>query len=72
MLFARTAEVGSRTLVAGASGGEETAGKYMADSMVSHDSPFVLSEEGRRVGEKVWRELTEKLERIQPGISKNV
>lgn len=71
-LLARTAEVGSRTLVAAASGGEETAGKYMADSMVSRESPFVLSGEGERVGEKVWRELMEKLERIQPGISKNV
>ncbi len=71
-LLARTAEVGSRTLVAAASGGEETAGKYMADSVVSYESPFVLSEEGERVGEKVWRELMEKLERIQPGISKNV
>ncbi len=71
-LLARTTEVGSRTLVAAASGGEETAGKYMADSVVSYESPFVLSEEGQRVEKKVWRELIEKLERIQPGISKNL
>ncbi|KAI4269802.1 MAG: hypothetical protein L6R38_007330 [Xanthoria sp. 2 TBL-2021] len=34
-LFARTTEVGSRTLVAAAAAGEETNGKYMADSKVS-------------------------------------
>ncbi|KAL8771591.1 MAG: hypothetical protein Q9209_003034 [Squamulea sp. 1 TL-2023] len=34
-LFARTTEVGSRTLVAAAGAGEESHGKYMADSKVS-------------------------------------
>lgn len=32
--IARSSEVGSRTLVAAAAGGEETHGKYMADSHV--------------------------------------
>ncbi|KAL8781040.1 MAG: hypothetical protein Q9213_006185 [Squamulea squamosa] len=36
-LFARTTEVGSRTLVAAAGAGEESHGKYMADSKVSQD-----------------------------------
>ena len=34
-VIARSTEVGSRTLVAAAAGGEETHGKYMADSQVS-------------------------------------
>lgn len=35
LLIARSSEVGSRTLVAAAAGGEETHGKYMADSHVA-------------------------------------
>ena len=34
-IIARSTEVGSRTLVAAAAGGEDTHGKYMADSRVS-------------------------------------
>ena len=34
-LLARTTEVGSRTLVAAAAAGQESHGKYMADSKVS-------------------------------------
>ena len=35
MLIARTTEVGSRTLVAGAAGGTESQGQYMADCVVA-------------------------------------
>lgn len=35
LLLARSSEVGGRTLVAAAAGGEETHGKYMADSHVA-------------------------------------
>lgn len=35
LLIARSSEVGGRTLVAAAAGGEETHGKYMADSHVA-------------------------------------
>lgn len=34
-MIARSTEVGSRTLIAAAAGGEDTHGKYMADSRVS-------------------------------------
>lgn len=71
-VIGRATEVGGRTLVAAAAAGEESHGKYMADGVVSYESPFVLSEEGRIVGEKVWDELLEKLERISPGIKANV
>ena len=40
----------------------------MADGVVSEPSPWVKSEEGRKVGEKTYRELMEKLERVSPGI----
>ena len=66
-LLARTTEVGSRTLVAGAAGGVQTHGQYMAEGAVEDPSPLVVSEEGKILEEKVWRELEAKLERIEPG-----
>jgi hypothetical protein len=35
-------------------------------------SPFVSSDEGLQTQKKVWNELAEKLERIQPGILQNI
>jgi len=35
-------------------------------------APWIETEEGKRVQEKIWKELTAKLEGIQPGISKNI
>ncbi|KAI4758023.1 NAD(P)-binding protein [Aureobasidium sp. EXF-3400] len=71
-LLARTTEVGSRTLVAAALASHETHGQYMSNCLVEEPSKFVRSEEGRKTQEKVWAELTAKLEAIQPGILKNI
>ncbi|KAI9778379.1 MAG: hypothetical protein M1835_004957 [Candelina submexicana] len=71
-IFARSTEVGSRTLVWGAYGGMETHGQYMNDGKVGKVSKFVDSEEGRRTQEKVWEQLKRKLEGIQPGILQNI
>ncbi|KAI4107534.1 MAG: hypothetical protein L6R37_001494 [Teloschistes peruensis] len=68
-VVARSTEVGSRTLVAAAGAGEESHGEYMADSIVSNVAPFVLSDEGVETQKRLWAELTEKLERIQPGVT---
>lgn len=72
--LARTTEVGSRTLVAAATVGKESHGKYMSDGVVSDESlsAFVRSEEGSKVSEKLWKELSEILEKIQPGVTKNI
>ena len=35
-------------------------------------SDWVLSDEGKQIQEQLWRELTEKLEAIHPGIMKNL
>jgi hypothetical protein len=35
-------------------------------------SPFVESDEGAETQKKVWAELKEKLDRIQPGILQNI
>ncbi|MCJ1470924.1 hypothetical protein MMC07_009572 [Pseudocyphellaria aurata] len=56
LAFARSTEVGSRTLVTG----------------VEQTSLFVRSEEGARTQKRVYEELSEKLEKIQPGIMANV
>lgn len=70
-LLARTTEVGGRTLVAAAVAGSESHGKYMSDGKVMDPeglSPLVKGPEGEKIQKKVWGELVEKLERIQPGV----
>lgn len=73
-LIARTTEVGSRTLVAGAEAGEESHGEYMHDGKVDEESlsPFVKSEDGAKASKKVWAELKEILEKIEPGVTANL
>jgi len=68
LLLARTTEVGSRTLVHAAAAGWESHGKYLSNARVEDPAPFVTSEEGRIATERVWGELKEKLERIEPGL----
>lgn len=70
--FARSTEVGSRTLVACAAAGEESHGKYMSDCVISEPSEFVRSEEGKKTQERVYNELLDILEKIQPGIRGNI
>ena len=72
LTIGRTVEVGSRTLVAAAAGGSETHGKYMSECLVKEPSAFVRSEEGIKTQERVYTELMEIVEKIQPGISRNV
>lgn len=72
--IARTTEVGSRTLVAAATAGKESHGKYMTDGLVADDalSAFARSEDGSVAGKRVWKELSAMLEQIQPGVLKNI
>lgn len=71
MVLARSTEVGSRTLVAGAQAGEDSHGKYMTDGKVDEGalSPFVKSADGEAAARKVWIELKAILEDIQRGIT---
>lgn len=70
-IFARTTEVGSRTLVAAAAAGPETHGAYMTNGREGNAalSSFVKSEDGSKAQEKIWNELSEILEGIQPGVT---
>ncbi|KIW91186.1 uncharacterized protein Z519_08081 [Cladophialophora bantiana CBS 173.52] len=72
--LARSTEVGSRTLVASAAAEMESHGKYMSDGKVNEGelSPFVRSKDSEVAGEKVWKELSDILEKIQPGVTKNI
>ncbi|KAK2599578.1 hypothetical protein N8I77_011319 [Diaporthe amygdali] len=71
-LIGRTSEMGSRTLMSAAAASRETHGRYMDNCKLRDPSKFVLSEEGAQVQERVYKELMEVLEGIQPGITKNV
>ncbi|KAF7561667.1 hypothetical protein G7046_g2472 [Stylonectria norvegica] len=73
-VLARSTEVGSRTLVASAVAGPESHGKYFSDGVIDDKavSEFARSEDGKQAGKKVWRELSEILESIQPGITSNL
>lgn len=70
-VLARTTEVGSRTLVhAGTEAGEESYGQYLSDCKVQKCAKLVEGPEGKELEERVWRELSEKLEAISPGVTK--
>ncbi|KAK9386710.1 hypothetical protein V1515DRAFT_627382 [Lipomyces mesembrius] len=71
LVLARTTEVGGRTLVAAATVGDESQGAYMTDGEVNNGAlgAFVTSEDGEKAQKKVWTELKEILEKVQPGIT---
>lgn len=71
-VMGRTAEEGSRTLVDAIGRGKESHGEYLSDCKVAKVSNFVLSEKGSRTQERVWKELNEKLDRIQPAVLENI
>lgn len=68
LLFARSTELGSRTLVAGASVDASSHGTYMTDGMVAEDhlSAFVTSDEGMIAQGKLWDQLVKLLQDIVP------
>lgn len=72
LLLGRSSEVGSRTLLAAATAGKESHGKYMADCVVAEPSAWVRSEEGVEAGQRVYDELMSMLEGIEPGIGAKI
>jgi NAD(P)-dependent dehydrogenase (short-subunit alcohol dehydrogenase family) len=73
-LLGRKVDVGARTYVAAAVAGGESHGKYMTDGHVDDGalSSFVRSTEGKEVGKRVWSELKQILEDIEPGVTGSV
>lgn len=71
-LVGRSTEMGSRTLVAAATAGEESHGQYMTDCLVREPSSWVRSDQGSQAQKRVYDELLTILEGIEPGITKNI
>lgn len=71
-LVCRTTEMGSRTLVLAGLGGKDTHGEYLTNARVRAPGKLVVGEEGKVLQTRVWRELKEKLETIQPGVTKKI
>ncbi|KAK8250226.1 hypothetical protein HDK77DRAFT_480197 [Phyllosticta capitalensis] len=71
-LFARTTEVGSRTLVQAVSPmlGPEFHGAFVWDCRPAPLGPNVEGAENEKLAEKVWDELVERLEKIKPGVTR--
>ena len=68
-LMCRPTEVGARTLVHGASIGPESHGQYVPDCKITSPRGLCKGEEGIKLRNRVWVELREKLEAIQPGVT---
>lgn len=68
LLFARTSEYGSRTLVHAASQGLDSHGCYLSGCAISERGGIVTAADGKEVQERVWKEVSEKLEKVKPGI----
>ncbi|KAK6581806.1 hypothetical protein PZA11_005503 [Diplocarpon coronariae] len=72
LFLARTTEMGSRTLVFAASAEAETHGMYLQDCQIKEPSKWVTSKKGEEVQVKFYDELLETLEKIEPGITRNI
>ena len=68
LLFARTTEYGSRTLVHAISQGPETHGKHLSSCAIANRGGIAAAADADEVEERVWKEICEKLESIKPGI----
>lgn len=71
-IMCRTTEVGSRTLVDAALQGPETHGHYMSNCQITKCSKLVEGPEGPELQRRVWEELSQKLNEIEPGVTKNL
>ncbi len=68
-ILARRTEVGARTLVHGASVGSESHGQYVPDCKITPTAGLTKGKVGAELQDRVWVELKQKLENIQPGVT---
>lgn len=68
-MLARPTEVGARTLVLGASAASDSHGQYLPDSKITPTAGLTKGEAGAELQDRVWVELKQKLETIQPGVT---
>ena len=69
MIFRRTGEMGSRTLVHGALAGRESDGNYLSECQVKEQSTYVRSGEGKEMSRRLYKEVVERLERAEKGVT---
>ncbi|RVD83979.1 uncharacterized protein DFL_005747 [Arthrobotrys flagrans] len=67
-IFARTAEEGSRNYLWAATAGREAHGKYVGSCEVQRAADTVTSEEGQKLGAKVYQEIGEVLGELDGGL----
>jgi hypothetical protein len=68
-IMARTAEVGSRTILHGLVVGDEGHGKLLSGCKVKEYwvPTWVMNKEGQKLQKDIWNELVLRLESVQPG-----
>ncbi|POS69297.1 dehydrogenase/reductase SDR family member 13 [Diaporthe helianthi] len=71
-LLGRSAEVGSRVIVDAAAAGPETHGKWLDTLHIREPSAYVRSEEGHKIERRLYDELMEILDRVEPNIASNI
>ncbi|KAL9086055.1 MAG: hypothetical protein Q9159_004384 [Coniocarpon cinnabarinum] len=69
-VFGRAAESGARAVVAGVCGDETTHGTYMNDGHPMTPAKIVVAKDGHQLQERVWDELSTRLEHASPGVTK--
>ncbi|KAK6515127.1 hypothetical protein TWF506_007473 [Arthrobotrys conoides] len=67
-MFARTAEEGSRNYLWAATAGREAHGQYVGSCEVQRTADTVTSEEGQKLGAKVYQEIGEVLGKLDGGV----
>jgi len=67
-IIGRTTEVGSRTLVLGASVGPTSQGEYMSDGQNQDVESWIYTDMGNRAQKKVFEQTMKVLELRKPGI----
>jgi NAD(P)-dependent dehydrogenase (short-subunit alcohol dehydrogenase family) len=68
LLIGRSAEAGSRQYVSAITRGKESQGKLWKDDRYFDGGKMVESAEGKKFGEKMWKELVEAMETIEPKV----
>lgn len=71
-LIGRSAEAGSKIIVDAAAAGPETHGKWLDTLEIREPSAYVRSEEGQKMQQRLYEELMVILERVEPGVTKQI
>ncbi|KAM0343302.1 hypothetical protein ACHAPU_008754 [Fusarium lateritium] len=71
-ILGRTAEMGSRALLAGAFAGDGLHGKIMFNGELHELPKSMHGDAGDELSRRVWGELVEILEGIEPGVTKRI